>query len=58
MAENTQTQFKTEGQPAFPVENEEKENSAASSTGEQTDGDQTQSSEGEQTQTQKRLPCQ
>ena len=48
MGEETQTQFKTEGQPAFPVENKENDNSSASSTGEKTNSDQTQSQQGEQ----------
>lgn len=41
MAENISTQFKTEGQSAFPVANEEKDNSTASSAGEQTNAGQT-----------------
>ena len=41
MAENISTQFKTEGQLAFPVANEENGNSAASSAGEKTNADQT-----------------
>ena len=47
MNEPISTEFKTEGQ-AFPVENEEKENSADSSPGEQTNAEQTQPQEGEQ----------
>jgi len=43
---NTSTQFKTEGQPAFPVATPESENSAASST-ETTSTDSTPSSEGD-----------
>lgn len=45
MAENNSTQFKTEGQPAFPVANEENGNSAASSAGEKTNADQTGSAD-------------
>lgn len=41
------TEFRTEGQPAFPVENKENDNSSESST-EKTDGDQTQSDAGDQ----------
>ena len=48
MTDDTMTQFRTEGQPAFPVDTE-KDNSAASSTGEKTDGEQTPPGEGEQT---------
>ena len=52
MSENTQTQFKAEGEPAFPIaENKENENSSASSTGEQTDANQTPSSEENKDQT-------
>lgn len=40
-------QFKTEGQPAFPVENKENDNSAASPAGEQTPSDQTPSAGGD-----------
>lgn len=49
MPKETQgTEFKTEGQPAFPVENTENDNSAESSTVEkETDTTQTQSQEGE-----------
>ena len=46
MSENTQTMFKPEGLPAFPVENKENDNSSASST-EKTNTEQTQSPEGE-----------
>lgn len=53
MAETTQTQFKVEGQPAFPTANKENDNSSTSST-DQTNGDQTQSHEGEQTQADKK----
>lgn len=42
------TQFRTEGEPAFPVENKENDNSAASSAGEKTNTEQNQSQEGEQ----------
>lgn len=52
MTEEIATQFKTEGQPAFPVTDTENANSAASSTGEQTNTEQTQSQGGEQTQAQ------
>jgi hypothetical protein len=51
MEEGLLTEFRTEGQPAFPVENTEPVTPAESSSGEQTDVTQTQSSEGEQTQT-------
>lgn len=54
MTEDTTTQFRTEGQPAFPIENKENANSAASSAGEQTNVDQTQSQGGDQTQAQKK----
>lgn len=47
MSEDTKTQFRTEGQPAFPAENKENDNSAASSTGE-TNTEQTQSQAGDQ----------
>lgn len=48
MNDNTTTQFKAEGEPAFPVaENTENEDSAESSTGEKTTTDQTQSQEGD-----------
>lgn len=53
MNEQGMTQFRTEGEPAFPVtpsvENTENDNSASSSEGEQTNTDQTQSQEGDQT---------
>lgn len=49
MQDNITTQFKTEGQPAFPVADTEIDNSASSS-GEETTT-QTQSDEGEQTHT-------
>ena len=46
-------EFKTDGQPAFPVENKEKENSSDSQPvieeKKETNGDQTQSQEGNQT---------
>ena len=45
MGDNNQTQFKTEGQPAFPVENKENDNSSDSSTGKETNIDQTGSSD-------------
>lgn len=49
MNENTMTQFKAEGEPAFPVaESKENDNSADSSTGEKTSEDQTPSDGGEQ----------
>lgn len=51
MEEVSLTEFRTEGQPAFPSENTEPVPPAESSSGEQTDVTQTQSSEGEQTQT-------
>ena len=47
MNENTQTEFKTEGQPAFPAANTENDNSADSSS-EETNTDSTQSQEGEE----------
>lgn len=47
MTENM-TQFKTEGQPAFPVENGENDNSSSSSEGKETNTDQNQSQEGDQ----------
>ncbi len=50
MNENTMTEFKTEGSPAFPVENTEKDNSAESST-EKTTADSTQSSTEDKTKT-------
>jgi len=50
MTENTTTGFKTEGQPAFPVENTGDATSAASSAGQTNDTNQTQSQEGDQTQ--------
>lgn len=48
MTEIGSTQFKTEGQPAFPVADTGNENPASSSEGKETDGDQTQSQDGEQ----------
>lgn len=51
MSDEMQTQFRQEGEPAFPVEDKEKDNSAESSTVEEkkeTSTEQTQSSEGEQ----------
>lgn len=48
MTEESKTQFKTEGQPAFPVADTENDDSASSSEGEETNGDQTQSQEGDQ----------
>lgn len=49
MSENTQTQFRTEGQPLFERESTENDNSAESSTVEKTnETDQTQSQDGEQ----------
>lgn len=42
------TQFKTEGQPAFPLENKENDNSAASSTGEETNAGSDQSQAGQE----------
>lgn len=48
MNEDIAAQFKVEGQPAFPIENTENDNSADSPSGEKTDIDQTQSPEGEQ----------
>lgn len=48
MSNETQTQFKTEGQPAFSVEDKENDNSSDSSTGKETNTDQTQSQEGDQ----------
>ena len=47
--ENLSAEFKTEGQPAFPVENKEKENSSESPTGTELKSEQTHSKEGEQT---------
>jgi len=49
MNDETMTQFKAEGDPAFPAENTENDNSAESSTGEETKTDPTQSQEGEDT---------
>lgn len=46
MTDETKTEFKAEGDPAFPAENTENDNSAESST-EKTADDQTQSQEGE-----------
>ena len=47
MTENNQAQFPTEGEPAFPVETKENDNSAESPTVEkQTNGDQSQSQGG------------
>ena len=44
MSEEFKTQFRTEGEPAFPaVESEEKDNSADSSSGEKTNQDSTES---------------
>lgn len=49
MNENIMTQFKAEGEPAFPtVESKENDNSSDSSTGEKTSDDQTQSDGGDQ----------
>lgn len=48
MSEEQQTQFRQEGEPAFPVEDTEKDNSAESSTVKETDTKETQSQEGEQ----------
>lgn len=48
MSEEVQTGFRAEGEPAFPAASTENENSAASSTGEQTNGDQSQSQEGQE----------
>ena len=50
MSEDTKTGFKTEGDPAFPVESTENDNSAESST-EKTAEDQTQSQGGEKENT-------
>jgi hypothetical protein len=47
MSENTQTQFRVEGQPAFETENKENDNSSSSSEGKETNIDQTQSQAGE-----------
>ena len=53
MSENTMTQFKTEGQPAFPVANTENDNSAHSSgESKETNAAQTGSSDQDQNQTQ------
>jgi hypothetical protein len=51
MAEENKTAFKTEGEPAFPVADTETDNSADSSSDEETNTDQTQSEEGDQTPT-------
>jgi len=48
MTEENMTSFRTEGSPAFPVENTENDNSASSSEGKETNTDQTQSQDGEQ----------
>ncbi len=53
MGEETTTGFKTEGQPAFPIEDKEKDNSSESST-EKTNDDQTQATDGEQGQSSKK----
>lgn len=53
MSEETKTQFKTEGQPAFPVENKENDNSSSSSEGEETNTNQTGSSDQDNNQTKK-----
>ena len=48
MSQEQQTQFRQEGEPAFPVEDKEKDNSTESSTVEkETSTEQTQSQEGE-----------
>lgn len=47
MTENKQTEFRKEGDPAFPAGNEEKDNSSDSSS-DQTNTDQTQSQDGDQ----------
>ena len=51
MNEESMTQFRTEGQPAFPVVDTGNDNPAPSSGGEETTTEQTPSSEGEQTGT-------
>ena len=51
MTENIGTQFKVEGQPAFPTENTENDNSTDSSTETKTNADQTGSSDQNQNQT-------
>lgn len=48
MGEEISTQFKTEGEPAFPVANEGDSTPPDSSPGEQNDSNQTPSSKGEQ----------
>jgi len=48
MNEDIVAQFKVEGQPAFPTEDTENDNSADSPSGEKTNIDQTQSQEGGQ----------
>lgn len=55
MTDNTQTQFPTEGQPAFPVVDTENENSADSST-EETTTEETQAPEGEENTGEKTKP--
>ena len=49
MTDNLQTQFPTEGQPAFPVVDTENDNSAASSTEEETTTEETPASRGDET---------
>jgi len=46
MGEESQTQFRAEGQPAFPAESKENENSSSSSEGEKTNADSNQSQGG------------
>ncbi len=53
MGEEIKTEFKVEGEPAFPIENKENDNSSESST-EKTNGDQTQSDDGEQKSNEKK----
>ena len=48
MTDDIKTQFKAEGDPAFPAENTENDNSAESPTGEKTTTDSTQSQDGDQ----------
>jgi len=48
MPEPVSAQFRTEGEPAFPIQDKENENSASSPEGEKTNANPTQSQEGDQ----------
>lgn len=56
MSDNNQTQFKMEGQPAFPIEDTETEDSADSSSVEETSEEETQSVEGEESSNEEERP--